>query len=254
MDKDDTLYENGYDVAAKVVNNIGSASNFLVPVVGSVMAELLTTVIPNQRLDRVVDLVRRLDTRLTESEQKLLYQNKYFVDLMEDAVVHASKSLSDNRNQYLAVFLEQNKNIDENDHSTKKKLLHILQELTDLDVEILKHRNVPRSIEDGLNLIHPFVSIADFRAMTEEEQYKYELDKLTEETHMEGLLRIGLVDAERIDVLKAERDHYSRDQIYDERTGLPKVTYHNLSDLGRLLLISIGEYEYTDREKELRSK
>ncbi len=203
------------------------------------MAEVISIMIPNQRLDRVVDFLRQLETRISIIEQDVLKKNKYFVDLLEDAIAQSSRSMSSERNKYIAVFLEKNREISESSHSMKKKLLHALEELTDEDVKILI------SISEGdyylaeRDYSSRRKSIREVADMTVEEKYVYEMSLATWMAHINSM--------ERLDILKAVREiPHTLEQStgvdhIDDETGLPKVKRYIVSDFGKLLVSSISE-------------
>ena len=78
-----------------------------VPFAGGAMAELIGTVLPNQRLERITAFLIELDKRLGKIEIEKLNQNKFALDLIEDGIHQAVRVLSDSRNTYLASFLKQ---------------------------------------------------------------------------------------------------------------------------------------------------
>ena len=107
--KKNNLDNSKVDIGAAVAKSIAGA----IPFAGTAVNELLSNVIPNQRIDRIATFVAELEKRINKSEQKVLNNNKYFVDLFEDAIVQATRSLTEDRNRYIAVFLSNNKNISE---------------------------------------------------------------------------------------------------------------------------------------------
>ena len=69
----------------------------VVPVVGGAIAELVGTIIPNQRMDRVVRFATALEARLSALECRSIQgelSNEHFSDLLEDALQQAARATS----------------------------------------------------------------------------------------------------------------------------------------------------------------
>jgi len=127
------------DIVAAVCRAVVGAA----PYVGSAAAEAITALIPNQKLDRVVGFVGELDRRVAQlelSEQVLAehWQSAPFLDLFEDAMLQASRALSDERRRYLASLLASGLAANELNHAQVKKLLRILDAVTDEEVIVLR--------------------------------------------------------------------------------------------------------------------
>ena len=222
------------DIGASVAKSIVG----VIPLAGPAVSELLSHVIPNQRLDRVAKFVVELEKRISKSEQKALNTNRHFVDLFEDTVVQATRSLTEERNRYLAVFLSNNKGISEFDFSVNKKILHILEELTDKDIEILKSfRDVwySRTCQKYCILRKTIGTVDSF---TEEERYRYDLAIVSWDAHLNTLERLRLIQAKH--KMPSHDPDLSPDYL-DEETGIAEIEEYIISGLGKVLLTSIGE-------------
>ena len=69
----------------------------LIPVAGGIFAELVGMVIPNQRMERLEDYVRRLNERLdaeNEAEARERLSKPEAVDLFEDGATQAVRALT----------------------------------------------------------------------------------------------------------------------------------------------------------------
>lgn len=213
----------------------------IVPWIGPLLAEMVAITIPDQRLDRVVDFVQRLEKRISKAELEVLRENIYFVDLIEDAITQATKSLSTERNDYISTFMEINRNVDENDFSIKKNLLQTLQELTDDDIEILRSIHEPFYRNKFDNIVS--LTNGEFSELTRAEKYEYELFKASKEAHINTLEKNKLIKPER-KLQDPDFQKYDGDpnEHIDQDTGLSEVTGFKSTDLGVLLLKSIGIY------------
>src|SRR5690606_19834063 len=105
------------------------------------------------------------------------------------------KSLSEQRNRYIAIFLSNNKNINEDDFSIKKKLLHALEELTDADIDILKSFQEHRSNDAYYKYGAQAQTIGYVRGLNEEDLYEYELSQAAWDAHLNSLENAKLIRA-----------------------------------------------------------
>jgi len=206
-----------------------------VPFVGSLLAELAGAAIPNQRIDRVVKFAVALESRLSIAERELFAQcaqREVGADLLEEAMRQAASSLSDVRRQYIASLVATCLSDEAIKEVEAKHLLKVLGELNDAEVIWLRS-----------------YSNAEFGG-----------DKEFRDRHS-ALLRVGPVhmqspqsDLDRSTLSVSYSQHLGRlgllNELYDidsktqalkvTREGRLAVKRYSLSDLGRLLLRSIG--------------
>jgi hypothetical protein len=133
----DMSYDNLKVSAKDELVSLLKGSAGIVPFAGGFLAEVISSVIPNQRIDRIADYLEELSKRLVEFEYRQIKENKLYRDLFEDTIIQASRSLSSERNQYLAQFVKNTLDISQDHYAVQKKLLFILQELTDCDIKFL---------------------------------------------------------------------------------------------------------------------
>jgi hypothetical protein len=96
---------NKTDIAVAIGRGVIGA----VPFVGPLIAEVMSVLIPNQRIDRWTRFIEWLDQKVAGLEQQRVQQEfsrPEFIDLLEDGFVHASRALSDERLEYLASLLK----------------------------------------------------------------------------------------------------------------------------------------------------
>lgn len=220
------------DSAVSIAKGIVGA----LPVVGGLFAEIIGMTIPNQRIDRIVGVLNELQRRISEVEIEQIKSNKYALDLFEDGIIQAARSLTELRNRYIAIFIKNCISVESETYGTKKKLFYILQDLTDLDIEILlsiehwKDRGMRHKIQTE------FLSYSEYNSLSKEEQFEYDTRREAWGLHMATLERHGLISAE-IEKPGMEYDPRS----IDRKTGLPKITGYKITNLGKLILQSIGE-------------
>jgi hypothetical protein len=133
-----TLSTNRVDVAAAAVRGAVGA----VPFVGNLLAEIVTSFIPNQKLDRVARFAEilaaevgsvkeasaRLEERLKSAEGS---------DLLEEGLVQASRAVSDDRRHRIAAILASGLTDDVLRYDRTRKLLSILDSLNDSEILLL---------------------------------------------------------------------------------------------------------------------
>jgi hypothetical protein len=206
-----------------------------VPFAGGALAEIIGSVVPNQRLERITDFLIELDKRLKKFEIEKLNDNKFALDLFEDGMYQAVRALSNERNKYLANFLKQTIDVDAESYSTKKKLLSILQELTDKDIAILvsisKRWYQATAREYGVSGL----TNGAFNILSDTEQSEYKHQQVGFGLHIATLNRLNLVY-----IKEKEIDPEWGNSHVDHNTGLPEVDDCNLTRIGELLLSNIG--------------
>jgi hypothetical protein len=112
-----------------------------VPVVGSILSEVVGVVIPNQKADRIKLFVEVFAEKVKHIEKDVLdvkMKTENFTDLFEDALPQAARALTDERREYIANFLKNSLTSDEVDHTREKRLLSLLNELNDVEIIGLK--------------------------------------------------------------------------------------------------------------------
>jgi hypothetical protein len=239
----DEVREKAIDYVASGAKAIAGAA----PFVGSILAELAGVVIPNQRLDRIAKFAAALEERIRNLEQadvrKSLHDEE-FTDLLEGALRQAARSTSDERRGYLASLIANSLSNETIEHAESKHLLRILDELNDIEIIWLRFYLRPgMGGDEDFRGKHQAVLARRqaFIGSSEEVLDKHAL----QESYQDHLIDLGLVTA-----------HISRDMRtgipeFDRFTGEPKVSYHYISPLGKLLLRTIG---IKDQELEKRQE
>ena len=121
-------------IAALAKGGIGT-----VPVVGSILAEIVGQFIPNQRLDRIEDYLRRLDDRLRAAEgaPRAPLTEPEAIDLIEEGGWQSARATSGERRDYIARLVADGLSGDERKRIESKRLLRLLGELDDDQIIIL---------------------------------------------------------------------------------------------------------------------
>jgi hypothetical protein len=208
----------------------------IVPIAGSLLSELVGNLIPNQRIDRLTKYVTELDEKLTKIPSKKilrLIENEYFIDLIEEGFVQASRAISDERRTYIASVVTNGITDEEIELNESKYLLKILQELNDIEIIWLRYYLVPTiggDKEFRNNHKNTLENVQAYIGADNETLSKSAIQK----SYTEHLERLELINHKiRFDKSKGIPE-------FDTFSGKPKKSYTDITTLGRLLLKQIG--------------
>lgn len=181
-----------------------SVLGVVAPVVGPVLGEVLGALIPKQRDDRIVEFLLALDEkvsdRLTKEDFKQLCESEEVVDLIEDSLFNVARAISPARREYIAQLLYQGLSQDQLDHATAKKMLRLLDQLTDEELIYLKFYSLGPSMHSG----EP--DNADLYYEIHQEILEPALDEMgsrsifrvsLQESYRSNLITLGLIDVEK---------------------------------------------------------
>jgi hypothetical protein len=235
MTTKDNLENNKNDLITSAAKSVVG----IVPIAGSLLSELVGNLIPNQRIDRLTKYVKELDEKLskipTEKIAQLL-ENEYFIDLIEEGFVQASRAISEERRKYIASIVYNGIANETLQLNESKYLLKILQELNDIEIIWLRYYLVPTIGGDEefrnrhkniLEHIQTYVGADDETLSKSAMQNSYK----------EHLERLELINH------KIRFDREKGIPEYDTLSGKPKKSYTTITTLGRMLLKQIGLIE-----------
>lgn len=134
---DDELNKNTTDMIVP----ISRATLNLIPWAGPIIAEIVTEIIPNQRIERIVDYIKQLKERISSIEEDVLRQrmtNPEFIALFEDGAIQSAKALTSERREKIAAILANSLSEERLDFLQAKVLLNLLGELNEAELIILK--------------------------------------------------------------------------------------------------------------------
>lgn len=212
------LEANAKDHLISVAKGIAGAC----PYIGTLAAEAIGTLIPNQRLDRVVKFlqqleseVRNLDNRFDNFEKNL--RGAEGLDIMEEGLIQATRSFSEERKERLTHIIARALTNEEIKYEESRKLLNLFRELTDPELLWLIYYSMDSVLGPGPHRDfiekHPDILIPISREMGAPQE---QIDKgALQDSYKNTLLRLGLV----------------------EKHG----NTHQITTLGRLLVSYIGD-------------
>ena len=118
---------------------VAKATAAAIPFVGGVISELLTETIPELRFDRAIAFIRELDEELRRIDAKLEdvernLRSEQGIDLLEEGVLQASRSVSTDRKLRLARLVARSLGGEELEYEQARSLLSIYSDLTDPEI------------------------------------------------------------------------------------------------------------------------
>ncbi|WP_054159718.1 hypothetical protein [Rhizobium sp. AAP43] len=203
-----------------------------VPVLGPFLSEIITNVIPNQRMDRLERFLRLLDERLEglEEGQKTAINGKpEAVALLEDGAMLAARAVSPERLGHIVSLVSSGLKDEDRNLLKWRRTLGILEQLDDLEVAILYAYRDPILSFRELETLRPQALTyigSDATGHEEEASWKASLNKLE---------RLSLLSFSQKTEKGLGRTHFP---IYDA-FGRPEGS-HSLSTFGRAFLRAIG--------------
>jgi len=232
MSSNDSIQNNSTDLIALVAKSAVGA----IPYAGPLLSEIVGTIIPNQRIDRLGRYVQVLDDRISAIPSEViqnLVSNDDFIDLIEEGFVQASRAISAERRCYIASIIFYGITDEQIRLHESKYLLKILEELNDIEVIWLRYYSDPMMNSDTAfrekhkNILTPIIACAGAD--------KGLVNKSSiQKSYKEHLERMQLIESK----IKVERK--TNIPEFDRRTGKPKISYTIITHLGKLLLEQIG--------------
>ena len=138
----DSLSSNATDYAVTLAKSVLGAT----PIVGSFLAELAGTIIPQQRADRLADFARGLASKLGTIDQDILrakLTDENFTDLFEEGAREAVRAVSTERREYVAQLVSSGLTEAKVSYVESKHLLRILSQLNDIEIIWLRFYDYP---------------------------------------------------------------------------------------------------------------
>jgi hypothetical protein len=215
------------------VTSGAKAVSGMVPFVGSILAELAGTIIPNQRIDRIVKFAQQLERRLSNLEQEFIRAqlvNEHFNDLLEEGLRQSARSLTDERRAYLASIISTSLSDKNIDYIESKHLMRILDKINDIEIIWLGYY-VDKSINTDFKKKHQniFQLIPLSAGSPQEDRDKVALQN----SYKEHLAQLGLLEP------RYKIDPKTKSPKYNSSTGIPEISGYDITTLGRLLIRQI---------------
>lgn len=228
----DDLKENTTDY----VVTAAKAALGMVPFAGSLLAELAGTIIPKQRIDRLVDFARKLEEGLGNLDQTLIRSrltDENFTDLLEESSRQAAQAVTDERRQYLASLLAAGISEDHISFVESKHILRLLSQINDIEIIWLRFYNFRYlSGDDDFRKKNEAV-LKPIAATISSDDNTLDREAL-QKNYTQHLVSLGLL------IRPLQIEQKTKLPIFDKYTQDWKVGSPKTTRLGRLLLSQIG--------------
>jgi hypothetical protein len=213
--------------------------------ISPMLSEVVTSFIPNQKIERVITYLQVLDIKLQHIQEDLREQklkSAEGLDLLQDSMNQASRAVSDERLEYIASLLKNGLTSDALDHTETKKLFSILNELNDAEIIILKYHSVSSYDErEGFAAKHAEVFTPidlykrPFKGPSQQDRDKAAI----RDTYETKLYDLGLLKRSYKAPKKGETPEF------DDKTGMLKSTGYRITPLADAFLryLDIAEEE-----------
>ncbi|MCI5162486.1 MAG: hypothetical protein D3917_10825 [Candidatus Electrothrix sp. AX5] len=216
-----------------------------IPFVGPLVAEIIGTIIPNQRIDRIESLLRLLESKILEDDKEKVKQrivSPEYVDLMEDGFWQAARALSEERKDYIASLLKNSLTDDELKYIEYKRLMSILGELNDFEILILKSMSMNRWGKEYNKFWKMHGHLLELPSLVLGEATEERIDKQAiYGAHTLHLTNLGLLKNKASGPIETKSRSMSILAAFDQETKVIKAEDCDITRLGKLLLRSIDQ-------------
>ena len=119
--------------------SVAKAAAGALPFIGGLVAETLDAVVPNLRFERVVSYLKTLEDRVVCLDNRMSSFEKNLgteegIDIFEEGIVQASRSVSEERKERLARLVAKSLSAEEVKYEESRKLLNLYRELADPEI------------------------------------------------------------------------------------------------------------------------
>lgn len=213
----------------------GSAG--MIPILGPYFAEIIGSLVPNQRIDRITTFLKLFYKKFEEQNLQIeilkeKMKNEDFINLFDDISWLAAKSTSNDRKEYLASILINGLTDDKLDEIQKNIFLNLMSDLNDIEILILYSHTMASRIDEEFNKKHQetLTPPVAYIGASEDDINKSILFK----TYKEKLVRLNLLNKNFKKLKKGELPEF------DDKTGMIKSNGFEITSIGRLFLKYIG--------------
>lgn len=174
------------------------------PIIGPMASEAIGSIIPRQRLDRIVDFLRQLETEVYSIDERVERFERNLktppgLDILEEGLIQATRSVAEERKERLARLVGRSLSRKEIKYAESRKLLNLFRELTDPEILWLifysMNPTLGRGPHSDLKEKHPDVLEPVSATMGAPQE---ELDRAAlQESYKNALFRLGLIEQDQ---------------------------------------------------------
>lgn len=209
----------------------------MIPYGGSIIATVVSEIIPNQRIDRIAKYVKELEYKISLipiDRINKIFANEEFIDLLEESFIVASRSLSDERRQYIASIVTNGISNDEVKLHESKHLLKMLHELNDIEIIWLQYYNVQYSDDEALLMLKHDKILTPIKLQHGDNDEVLREVAITN-SYIDHLHRLNLLAD-----IKRQSKPLSTPSMYNRKLGNTHINNSTITALGKMLLYEIG--------------
>lgn len=210
----------------------------MVPVFGSLLAEIVGLNIENQKVERLQAFAGALGEQIKYLDYEMIsvkMKTEEFIDLFEASLHQAANSMSDERRNYIALLLKNSLTNEELSHAEERKLLDLLGQLNDPEIIVLKAESLGGDEFFSFREKHRDILVPVKATFGIDREFL--VKEAFQKSYRNKLMEIGLLEP----IFKRTRKGESPE--FDIATGRIKATSYKVSSLGQLLLQYINDGE-----------
>ncbi len=202
--------------------------------VGGIVVDIVASVIPNQRVDRIVEFLEIFQEKVADIKQDVLEQKmktEEFIDLLEDGMWQAARALTRERKEQIAALLKYSLYHGEHSHIQQKHLLSLLNQLNNAQIIILKSHSFRGRSDEQIAFCERHKSVLAPPIPHLGSGSTVDIDNYAlHESFVNDLRRLALIESSFKEPKKGEVPQF------DAKTGTLKAGQTKITPLGRLLL------------------
>jgi hypothetical protein len=212
----------------------------ITPFAGSLLVELADILIPNQRMERIARFAEILEKKFATLKQEFIraqLTNENFSDLLEEGLRQVSRSLTDERREYIANLITNSLSSQDVEYVESKHILRMLSEINDIEIIWLRFYLIStRGGDDKFREKHSKI-LGTIVVTAGDSVLMY--DKRTlRDSYKEHLSRLGLLEPQYQMDSKTHLPAFGKSSL-GTTSGL-QVQNYQITPLGKFLLKQIG--------------
>jgi hypothetical protein len=215
----------------------------LIPFIGPFLAEIISYIIPNQRMDRVVKYLKLLNNKIDNANNPQiideLKNNSKAIILFEKSIQYAAGTNSNDKYEYYAEFILHSINDKTTDQIQKERMMETIGELNEIEVLILIYYSLRPTIGMNNKFIEKYQNILFPEEPTLGEPIEKSYDAKFNQQYMDNLEMKNLI------IQPIEINRELKTPIIDIFSGQIKKGYPHISIIGELLIKYIGAEKYS---------
>lgn len=225
---------------------IAKGSLGAIPVIGPIISEVVGALIPNQRIDRVEQMLKNIERKIILFENKDIIINKFRendkIAIFEEAITQATRTINNERINHLASIVKNSVVDIKYDYDRYQQVLKIINEISEVEVLILKYYSLPEYEDEWSEFRKKHEDIINKKPVHMQSQEEELLDSAYYDYNRNHLSRLNLLDIKYKTLKKNELPEF------DQKTGTIKANGYKITRIGRELLRIIDEISLEGEE------